>query len=81
MMPLTKEENKSYIEQQKCHICEEKFCIDKDDKNYSNRKKVKDHRHYTGKFSEAAHSKCNLNYNVLKDIPIIIQNGNYNTHL
>ena len=48
MIPLTKKENKSYKEQEKCHICEEKFCTDKDDENYTNRKKVKDHYHYTG---------------------------------
>ena len=37
MIPLTKKENKLYIKQEKCHICEEKFCIDKDDENYINR--------------------------------------------
>ena len=31
MIPLTKEENKSYKEKESCHICEEKFCMDKDD--------------------------------------------------
>ena len=34
MIPLTYEENKSYEEQEACHICEEKFCMDKHDKNY-----------------------------------------------
>ena len=34
MIPLTYEENKSYEEQEACHICEEKFCMDKNDKNY-----------------------------------------------
>ena len=29
MIPLTKEENKSYKEQEKCHICKEKFCMDR----------------------------------------------------
>ena len=48
------------------------FCMDKDDENYTNRKKVKDHCHHTGTFRGAAYSKCNLNYKVLKDIPIII---------
>ena len=49
--------------------------MDKDDK-----RKVKDHCHYTGKFRGAAHSICNLNYNVEKEIPIIIHNASYDTH-
>ena len=53
--------------------------MDKDDENYINRKKVKDHCHYRGKFRGAAHSKCNLNNNVPKDIPII-HNASYDTH-
>ena len=81
MIPLTKEENKSYKDQKTCCICEEKFCMDKDDENYKNRKRVKDHCHYTGKFRGAAHSKSNLNYKVPKDIPIIIHNASYDTHL
>ena len=80
MISLTKKEKKSFKNQEKCYICEEKFCVDKDDKNYTNRKKVKDHCHYTGKFRGAAHSKCNLNYKVPKDIPIIIHNASYDTH-
>ena len=81
MIPITKEENKSYKKQETCHICEKKFCVDKDDEDYINRKKVKDHCHYTGKFRGAAHSKCNLNYKVPEDIPIIIHNASYDTHL
>ena len=68
MIPLTYEENKSYKEQEACHICEEKFCMDKDDENYKNKRKVKDHCHYTGKFRGAAHSICNLRYKVPKEI-------------
>ena len=34
----------------------------------------------TGKFRETAHSKCNLNYKVLKDIPVIIHNASYDPH-
>ena len=60
MIPLSYEENKSFKEQEACHICEEKFCTDKDDENYKNWRKVKDHRRYTGQFRGAAHSKCNL---------------------
>ena len=80
MIPLTHEENDFYNKQEVCYICKEKFCTDKNDKNYINRKKVKDHCHYTGKFRGAAHSKCNLNYKVLKEIPIIIHNASYDTH-
>ena len=43
-------------------------------------KNVKDHCNYTGKFRGAAHSKCNLNYKVPKDLPIIIHNASYDTH-
>ena len=68
MIPLTKEENKSYKEQEACHICEETFCMDKDDEN---KRKVKEHCHYTGKFRGSAHSKCNF--------PIIIHNASYDT--
>ena len=61
-------------------ISKEKFCVDKVDKDYINRKKVKDNCHYTGKFRGAAHSKANLNYKVQKEIPIIIHNASYDTH-
>ena len=54
--------------------------MDKDDENYKNKRKIKDHCHYTGKFRGAAHSKFNLNYNISKDIPIIIHNASYDTH-
>ena len=40
MIPLTHEENNFYMEQEACHICKEKFCMDKDDKNYKNKRKV-----------------------------------------
>ena len=80
MIPLTYEENKSYKEQGACYICDENFCMDKDDENYKDWKKVKDQSHYTGKFRGAAHSKFNLNYKVPKDIQIIIHNASYDTH-
>ena len=80
MIPLTKEEKKSYEKQEACHICQKEFCYDKNDEDYTNRKKFEDHCYYTGKFREAAHSKCNLNYKVPKDIPVIIHNTTYETH-
>ena len=80
IIPLTHKENNFYNEQEICYICKEKFCMDKDDKDYINRKKVKDHCHHTGKFRGAVHSKCNLNSKVQKEIPVIIHNASYDTH-
>ena len=54
MIPLTNEEIKSYEKQKVCHTSKEKFYYDK------NQIKVRGHCHYTGKFREVAHSKCNL---------------------
>ena len=80
MTLLTNEENHFYNEQKICYICKEKFCTDKDDKNYTNKRKVKGHCHYTGEFRGAAHSICNLNYSIQKEIPIIILNATYDIH-
>ena len=80
MVQLTNEENMSYEEQEVCHICKKRFCTDEDDENYKNKKKVKDHCLYNGKFRGAAHSNCNSNYKVPKNIPIIIHNASYDTH-
>ena len=77
---LTDEENNIYNKQEICYICKEKFCLDKNDENYANRKKVKNHSHNTGKFRGPAHSICNLKYKVPKEIPIIIHNASYDTH-
>ena len=60
MIPLTNKEIKSY---------EKRFCYDK------NKKRVRDHCHYTGKFRGAAHSECNLRYKVPKEISIVFHNG------
>ena len=64
MVPLTHEKNNSYCKKEICYICKENFCMDKDDKNYINKRKVKDHCHYTEKFRGTAHRISNLNYNV-----------------
>ena len=41
MIPLTHEENNFYKEQEACHICKEKFCTEKDDTNYIDKKRLK----------------------------------------
>ena len=74
MILLTDQETKSYEEEKVCHICKKEFYFDK---NYQ---KVRDNCHYTGKFRGAAHSICNLNYKVPKEITIVIHNAVYDTH-
>ena len=77
MDPLTEEEEESYKNQEKCHICEKEFCTD----NNKEMKKATDHCHYTGKYRGAAHSKCNLNYKIVKEIPVLFHNGSvYDYH-
>ena len=75
MIPLTNKEIKFYEKKKVCHLCKEQFCNDK------NKKKVKDHCHYTGKFRGAAQSECNLRYKVPKEIPVVFHNGStYDYH-
>ena len=80
IIPLTQEEINRYNEQEICYICKEKFCLDKNDENYANRKNIKNHCNNTGKFRGPAHSICNLKYEAPKEIPIIIHNVTYDTH-
>ena len=79
MMPLTNEEQKSYLNQANCHICKRKF----EDK-YTNDKKyhrVRDHCYCTGKYRGATHSICNLKYSIPKEILVVFRNGsNYVYH-
>ena len=50
-------------------------------KKYNNYRKIRDHDHYTGKFRGAAHNKCNLDYSVSNEIPVVFYNGsNYDYH-
>ena len=54
------------------------FNTDDSDKKHH---KVKDHCHYTGKYSGAAHNICNLRYKIPKEIPIVFHNGStYDYH-
>ena len=36
---------------------------------------VRDHCHFTGKYRGATHTILNLRYKILKEIPIVFQNG------
>ena len=76
MRPLTHEENKSYKTQKVCYICKEEFNTDENDGNaFKLYHKVRDHYHYTGKCTGAAHNICNLRYKTSKDIPVVFHNG------
>ena len=73
MLPLTKEELKLNQETKEYYICGkgilEKFAKDKNDW------KVGGHFHYTSKCRSAAHSICNLKFNVPNEIPVVFHNG------
>ena len=74
MIPLRNEENRSYENQKPCNVCKKLFT--KDDKN------IKDHCHFTGKYRGAAHNKCNMNYKITKNNPIVFHNlSPYDIHL
>ena len=76
--PLTEDEKESYENQKLCHVCEKEFYTDNNNKEI---RKVRDHCHYTGKYRGGAHSKCNLNYKVVKEIPVFFHNGSvYDYH-
>ena len=76
MIALTEEEKESHENQQLCHICDKEFYIDNKEM-----RKVRDHCHYTGKYRGAAHRNCNLNYKIVKEIPVLFHNGSvYDYH-
>ena len=74
MKPLTKSQIKEYKRATKCHICFKPFSEEK--------RRVRDHCHYSGLYRGAAHSSCNLKYKIPKYIPIIFHNLiGYDAHL
>ena len=77
MLPLTKEELKPHQDAKVCYICGKRILK----KLYKsiNYWKVRDHCYYTDKYRGAAHSICNLKFNVPNEIPAVFHNGsNYN---
>ena len=76
MEKLTEKQVQEYEESSTCFICNKIFT-----NNVSN-PKVRDHCHITGKFRGAAHSRCNLNFQLPNFIPIIFHNlSGYDSHL
>ena len=82
MIPLTDEENKYYEKQKDCYMWKKELNTDKNDKNaFKLYRKVRDHCHYAGKYTRAAHDICNLRYKTPKGIPVVFHNGStYNYH-
>ena len=74
MLPLTVQEEISFQNAKKCHICKNKI--------YSNDVIVKDHDHFTGKYMGPAHNSCNLKVTACPYIPIVFHNlSGYDCHL
>ena len=74
MDPLTNRQWKQYKKARECHICYKPF-------NFKD-PKVRDHRHYTGRYRGPAHTLCNLSYKIPSYIPVIFHNlSGYDAHL
>ena len=72
--PLTQSQIKEYKRATKCHICFKPFSGEK--------RRVRDHCHYSGLYRGAAHSSCNLKYKIPKYIPVVFHNlAGYDAHL
>ena len=72
MSPLNKEELKSHQNRKICYICGKRI-LTKPSKSI-NYRKVRDHCHFTGKYRGAAHSICNLRFNVPNEVPVVFHN-------
>ena len=69
---LTKEEQKSFVKAEYCHICNKELLEDR----------VRDHCHFTGQYRGAAHNSCNLNCRKPLILPVIFHNlQGYDAHL
>ena len=74
MVPLSPKQIAAHSNARVCHICLRSFREED--------RKVTDHCHYTGKYRDVAHSKCNLEYKIPDHIPVIFHNlSGYNAHL
>ena len=73
---LVMTEKEEYLFQQSNSCWMFKKLIDNEDE------KVRDHCHITGKFRDAAHWDCNINFQLTEKIPVIFHNlKGYDSHL
>ena len=69
---MINEDEEVYNNSRICWICKEELNTDK----------VRDHCHVTGKFTEAAHNKCNISLRLPKKLAIIFHNlQGYDGHI
>ena len=82
MIQLNDEEKETHENQKICYICEQEFCTNKNnEKEFRKMRNIRDHCHYTGKYRGTAHSKCNLNYKIPREMPVVFHNGStYDYH-
>ena len=81
IIPLTDKEKETHENKKVCYICEKEFSKYNKSKYYKNLKKVRDHCHYMGQDRGAAHSICNLRYQIPNEILIVFHNGSgYDYH-
>ena len=74
MAPLTKSQLKEYKRATKYHIFFKPF--------NEKKRRVRDHCHNTGLYRGAAHSSCNLKYQIPNYIPVVFHNlAGYDAHL
>ena len=68
---------KLHESQNSCYACGEKF-VEKDPE----RRKVRDHSHFSGKYRGALHAKCNLRLRKSKTVPVFFHNlTGYDSHI
>ena len=73
MLLLARKELKPHQHVTVCCICWKRFVQNlAKDKNH---RKVRENCHYTGNYGGAAHSTCNLKYNVPNETPVIFHSG------
>lgn len=71
MKPLSADQEMKFRLASSCHICEKPLGLDR----------ARDHCHLTGAFRGAAHTKCNLEYQDSRTIPIVFHNfSGYDSH-